>query len=111
MRTVQHAVVQMAALALLAGLALGRDATFARLGVQIGPDPNGNGILVIAVLEGDPDEKAGIKADDRITKLDGEDVGEVADFVQHIRDHKSGDEIKLTIVREGEEKEIKVKLD
>lgn len=99
------------AVVLLSGLVQASASRFGHMGAQLKADPNGNGLLVVAVIEGEPADKAGLKADDRITKLDDSDVGDLVDFVQRIRDHKAGDEVKLTVLRGEETKEIKIKLD
>ena len=71
-----------------------------------------NGIEINGVVGDSPAEKAGIKEGDVIKKLNGDDVAELSleDFVKKIQGGKPGDEIKLTVLREGKEKEIKVKL-
>ena len=55
-------------------------------------------------------EKAGIKPGDVIIKADGKEVKTNAEL-NEIRDtHKIGEEMTLTIYRNGSEKEITVKL-
>ena len=68
------------------------------------------GVYVKSVDDFSAGEKAGIKAGDVIVKADGKEVKTNAEL-NKIRDtHKIGDEMTLTINRNGQEKEIKVKL-
>jgi S1-C subfamily serine protease len=79
------------------------------LGVQLKADDNGK-IQITGLVEDGPAGKAGLKADDVIVKLDGKDVGEVAEFVKAIKAHKAGDKITLQVLRDGKEMEIKITL-
>jgi putative serine protease PepD len=80
------------------------------LGVQLMADEGTGKIVVLAVVGDSPADKAGIKKDDVILKLDGQDAGTLANFVDAIRSRKAGDKIKLTIKRAEEEQEIEVTL-
>ncbi|HBO16876.1 MAG: Carboxyl-terminal protease [Candidatus Moranbacteria bacterium GW2011_GWE2_35_2-] len=74
----------------------------AELGVREGV------LTVIAPLENSPSEKAGLRAGDKIIKIDGEDAVEMTinEAVKKIRGSK-GSEVKLTIFRSGETGETK----
>ena len=80
------------------------------LGVQFGPDENGKGVAVLAVLGDSPAEKAGLKPGDVITDLDGKAVADPRAFGDAVVGHKPGDEINLKVLRDGKEQAIKVKL-
>ncbi len=68
------------------------------------------GIYVKSIADFSAAEKAGLKVGDVIIKADGKDVS-TASELNEIRDtHKIGDEMTLTINRNGSEKEIKVVL-
>lgn len=69
-----------------------------------------NGALIGDVFEGDPAEKAGIQPGDVIVKIEGNDVRDSDDFLRQIIEHRPGKKIILTVVRNGKEKEIEVKL-
>jgi carboxyl-terminal processing protease len=83
--------------------------SFEGIGAELGIK---NGILtVIAPLEGAPAEKAGLRAGDKIVKIDGKmtsDMG-IEDAVNLIRGQK-GTEVVLTIFRNGDQdtQDIKV---
>jgi serine protease Do len=73
--------------------------------------PGGEGVLVREVNADTPAAKAGLKAGDVITKVDGKAVkglGELRDNLREKRDQKS---VTLTIVREGAEKSISVAIE
>ena len=67
-----------------------------------------DGILVSDVGEDSAAEKAGIEQGDIILKLDGRDVGEVAEFRNRVAANPPGTELTLTVVRDGKEMEISV---
>ncbi|MGM0664979.1 MAG: S41 family peptidase [Thermodesulfobacteriota bacterium] len=64
-------------------------------------------IIVVSPIEGTPAYRAGIKAGDRIIKIDDESTNEMTlpEAVKRIRGPK-GSEIKLTVSREGQEKPL-----
>lgn len=94
-----------------AGLLLaGAEDTGGYVGIQIKKDIDVEGIIVVAIVGDGPADKAGLKKDDIILKLNGDKVGVLQQFVEKIRESKPGDEVKLLIMRDGKEKEIKVKV-
>lgn len=64
------------------------------------------GAYVGSVEDGSPADKAGLKQGDVITAVDGSDVESTDDVIIGIRSHKIGDEITLTIQRNGKEQDI-----
>lgn len=79
---------------------------FEGIGAELGVR---DGVLtVIAPLENSPSEKAGLRAGDKIIKIDGADSVEMTidEAVKKIRGSK-GSEVKLTIFRSGETGETK----
>jgi serine protease Do len=70
--------------------------------------PNAGGVLVTDVPAGSPGDKAGLKAGDVITKVEGmavPDTTELQGLVQQKRDAQS---IALTVVRKGAETQVNV---
>ena len=70
----------------------------------------GEGVLVTEVVPGNPAEKAGIKAKDIITAVDGEKVKNSRELTAKAATLPVGDTTKITIVRDGKEKTIDVKV-
>ncbi|WP_455475681.1 Do family serine endopeptidase [Bartonella sp. B17] len=68
------------------------------------------GVLVTDPLKG-PAKKAGIKAGDVITSVNGEKVSDVRDLAKRIGNIKPGETVTLVIFRSGKEETFKVKLD
>ena len=69
-----------------------------------------DGVTVSETVEDSPARKAGIELNDVITKIDGKPVGGTGDVANRVRQSSPGDKIKLTIKRDGKEKEIDVTL-
>lgn len=68
---------------------------------------DGKGVLVTSVSENSPAAKAGIKAGDVITSVDGEKVEGPGDLARAISKQKDGD-VTLTVVRDKNQRTIKV---
>ncbi len=64
-----------------------------------------------AVLSGGPADKAGIKDGDILTKINGVEIGTAGSVVTLIGEYKVGDTIEVTLLRDGEEKTVKVTLE
>lgn len=64
-----------------------------------------------SVLPDSPAAKAGLKERDVITKINGEEVNEKNSLTSLIGRHKVGDEITLTVHRDGNNQDIKVTLE
>ena len=70
------------------------------------------GAYVVEVVEGSPADKAGIKEGDIITKLDGQPVREKdGGLAKLIAQKKIGETVRLTIWRDGEQKEMTATLE
>lgn len=68
---------------------------------------DGKGVLVTAVTEDSPAAKAGIRAGDVITAVDGEKVDSAGDLSNVINKKKDGD-VSLTVIRNKDQRMIKV---
>ena len=73
---------------------------FSGVGMEIGV--KNSTLTVIAPIEGTPAEKAGLRAGDKIVKVNGQDSGDMAveEAVKLIRGQR-GTEVSLTIFRDG----------
>lgn len=69
-----------------------------------------DGVLVTSVSEGSAAEKAGIKAGDIITSINGEPVNSSSDLVESLR-RSSNEEISIGIVRDKKEQTLKAKIE
>jgi len=88
---------------------------------------NTHGALVVEVIPNGPADKAGVKGSDRQVTIDGQDVrvgGDVIikiddtvvhtmdDVIAYLSDHTEvGQTVKLTVLRDGKEKVLNVKLE
>nr|WP_236578222.1 PDZ domain-containing protein [Thermotomaculum hydrothermale] len=70
-----------------------------------------HGALVQSVQPGMAADKAGIKPYDIIIKVNGKEIKTNDDLVKIISSHKPKDKVKITVIRNGKEKEFAVTLD
>ncbi|MBM6978296.1 MAG: trypsin-like peptidase domain-containing protein [Actinomyces succiniciruminis] len=92
-------------------------ATHAYLGVSIGDGgaTTSDGVTragaeVGSVESGSPADQAGIKQGDVITAIDGKATSQAAALTGFVRQYSAGDEVTLTIIRDGEELQVPVTL-
>ncbi|MFW6102277.1 MAG: S1C family serine protease [Chloroflexota bacterium] len=57
------------------------------------------GALIISVTSDSPANKAGLRAGDVITKIDGEDVSTAAELTSAISSHRIGDQVEIVYYR------------
>ena len=67
-----------------------------------------NGVLVQQVQPGGPAEKAGIKAGDIVTAIDGRTIKDGDDLVNEIASRRPGSTIRLGYIREGKQADTTV---
>lgn len=68
------------------------------------------GAMVVLVVPESPAEAAGLREGDVITAVDGNAVTEARPLDAHITRHEPGDRIELTVLRDGHERDISVRL-
>lgn len=66
------------------------------------------GAAVRGVVEGSPAEEAGLKTNDIITAVNGEEISGQSDLVKYVKAAAVGDKLKLTVYRQGETLELTV---
>jgi S1-C subfamily serine protease len=70
------------------------------------------GAYIVEVVEGSAADKAGIKAGDILTKMDGQRIlEETGGLAKLINQKKVGEKVKLTVWRDGEELELTTTLE
>ena len=69
------------------------------------------GVLVRSVLAGTPAEKAGLKAGDVITKVEGTEVSTPRELSSRLRSLRAQKKIRLTLIRDKKETTVSVTLD
>ncbi|MBW3561196.1 MAG: PDZ domain-containing protein [Actinobacteria bacterium] len=68
------------------------------------------GALIVRVEPGSAAHDAGLQDGDIVTAVDGEQVSSMVDLAAAIRGYQPGDQVRLTIVRDGQEVAIPVTL-
>ena len=91
-------------------LIAGQAVQHAYLGVQIGDSPSGTGAVVSTVKADTPASKAGLKAGDVITAIDGDPVANADDLTAKINAHKPSQKVTLSVERGGKSLRIDVTL-
>ena len=66
------------------------------------------GAAIRSVVEDSPAEEAGLKTNDIITAVNGEEISGQNDLVKYIKAAAVGDKLKLTVYRQGETLELTV---
>ena len=69
-----------------------------------------SGVLVTEVERGGPSDEAGLERGDVITALSQTEVAGYGDLLGALRDFRPGDNVNLSIVRDGEERDVEVQL-
>jgi putative serine protease PepD len=72
------------------------------LGVQtIDPDDGSRGALIVAVVDGQPADSAGLREGDLITAVDGKPVAGTGELGGLVRDHRPGERATIEVTRDG----------
>jgi putative serine protease PepD len=89
-------------------------ATHARLGVTVGDaqssDGLTNGARLGEVTPGGAADKAGLQSGDVVTAVDGKAIASGDALVAAVRSHRPGDQVTLTVTRNGKPQSIKATL-
>jgi serine protease Do len=71
---------------------------------------NAGGALVNEVLPGGPADKAGLKADDIVTKFNGKEIGSSGQFRSYVATTEPGQKVDLEVFRDGKPMNFSVTL-
>ncbi len=71
---------------------------------------DGKGVLITEVLTDSPAEKAGLKAGDVVTGVDGEEIENSSDLQELISEYDQGDMVEISYVRNKKIKAVKVEI-
>ncbi len=69
-----------------------------------------NGVVVMQVQPGSPADKAGLQQGDVITKFNGNDLNSDSALAQAIANQQPGDQVTLTVLRNGNTQQMQVTL-
>ena len=67
---------------------------------------NQNGAIIQEVTPDSPASRAGLRAGDLVTTVDGQAIQSYSEMVAAIRAHKPGDKVTLGVIRGGSETTI-----
>ena len=84
------------------------DGNTAMLGVVT--ESEDDGLKITDITEGSGADKAGLKEDDIITKVDDKKVEDPDDLTKLIRSHKPGDKVNITYLRDKKEQKVTAEL-
>ena len=69
-----------------------------------------DGVYVDSLMANSSAKEAGVKPGDVITKVEGKHIGSVPELTETVGRHRPGDKLKLTLNRDGAEREVTVSL-
>ncbi|MCD6640019.1 MAG: trypsin-like peptidase domain-containing protein, partial [Nocardioides sp.] len=89
------------------------EAQYPIIGAQVRTADNGTapGALITDVTSGSPAAAAGLEQNDVVTHVNGQVVSDGIALIVAIRTHVPGEEIELTVVRDGDERTFVLELD
>jgi hypothetical protein len=70
----------------------------------------GNGVKFADVRENSPAAKAGLRKGDVLTSFAGKPIKNLYDFTFALRDHRPGEKVDVTVMRDGKELKVTVEL-
>lgn len=85
------------------------DSNRAMLGITT--DMNDKGAEVVTVNGESAAQKAGLKKGDIITRIGDKKIEDAEDVTKAVRSHKPGDQVAITVLRDGKEQRLTAKLD
>jgi S1-C subfamily serine protease len=68
------------------------------------------GVLVDEVIQGGPADRAGVARGDVIVRLGDRTIETIEDLFAELRDHEPGEQVEVSVLREGDERTLEVTL-
>lgn len=99
--------------AMMASKVTGRmfsNGTGSRSQLGIKPEDKDGKVRIAEVVKNSAAAKAGLQAGDIIVNIDGNDISKADDVYNRLRRKRSGNEVRVLVLRDGEEKEITAKM-
>jgi putative serine protease PepD len=87
------------------------EAEYPVIGANVNTGSGSGGATVVDVMSDTPAARAGLQEGDRIVAIEGERVADGISLIVAIRTHRPGETIELTLVRDGRERSVEVRLD
>lgn len=87
-------------------LIAGRQPVHAVIGVQVADSSDGAGAVLGEVNPGGPADEAGLEAGDVVTAVGERQVDDATELAAAVRALEPGDEVEVTLVRDGEEQTV-----
>ena len=80
------------------------------MGVELDMNYSGEGAKVTTVSAGGPAASGGVQTGDIVTKFDGQSIADATALIVAIRSHAPGDQVTLTVQRNGQTQDVTVTL-
>jgi thiol-disulfide isomerase/thioredoxin len=103
-------VLLFSSLVVHSGLAYSGELSSAKPWMGVAIEEVKNGVLIQQTLEGTPAEKAGLKAGDVITKLNGVKMNSVRQLIDYVGNLGVGNKVEVKFIRKYENKTLTLKL-
>jgi putative serine protease PepD len=85
-------------------------ATYPVIGADVADSGDLAGVRLSSVTGNGPADRAGLRKDDVVTKIDGQRVSATEELIVAVRSHRPGDRVTLTYQRNGQAREAEVTL-
>jgi putative serine protease PepD len=85
-------------------------ATYPVIGADVVDSGDLAGVRLSSVTDNGPADRAGLRKDDVVTKIDGQRVSATEELIVAVRSHRPGDRVTLTYQRNGQAREAEVTL-
>ena len=80
------------------------------MGVELDMNYSGDGAKVTTVSAGGPAASGGVQTSDIVTEFDGQSIADATALIVDIRSHAPGDQVTLTVQRNGQTQDVTVTL-